>query len=212
MAAHGAGEVLVNQLSRCFSLLRKQAPQPCRRMRGSEGLLSEEETHVKWRNQLEEQSKWCDAYDARHPVSIESKVMERLSLARGQRGRGTHDGRVTQQESEAVVNDWDKSPAVPADLIPRAPFTCTAPAWSRATKTDGGPAYLLRGPLSGDSQPCSSSTKRETPPSSPTSACCSSRCRWVFCRKGSCLGVLHRRFEHSAGPLRVASCGVWKTR
>ena len=133
MAAHGAGQLPALQLNKCFTLLKKQTPQPCRRMGGALGLLTEEGTHQKWREQLMEQSDWGNHYDAHCHADIEHRVRARVSQARGSRGQGMYDGPITQPETDGVINDWDTSPAMPADLVPRAAFTCAGPAWRRAT-------------------------------------------------------------------------------
>ena len=87
-------------------------------------IASTKRTHVEWCEHLRKQGGGVEHMDKACVQQVNKAAQDYIARAYSSRGAGTFDHEVTWQESNAVRKDWDKSCAMPPDLLPRAAFTC----------------------------------------------------------------------------------------
>ena len=113
---------------KCYQWLRDKKPEARRQMAATDGsMMSPQETHAAWTQQLLSQCTWAGGYDT-SGVGLDV-VMGMERVARSFRGSGVHDQDVQQLEALTIMANWDASDALPPDLIPRAPFKCGSRRW-----------------------------------------------------------------------------------
>lgn len=107
------------------------------------------DTHAAWRKQVLAQSDITGRlqHEAWHKTKERTRAV--TQQARGQLGDGRFDQHVTETETLLVMRKWDRSPSLPADLVPRVAFTCEEPGWWEVTwlcQRICGPGALARRP------------------------------------------------------------------
>jgi hypothetical protein len=130
----------------CFRCLRPVQPRPTLQMTQGGVSLSPADTHAAW----------CalgsnTALAANMPAHLLGKLQQDLRSSVGralqQQGKLVSDEQVTAGLVRTIVDRWDKSSAVPPDLLPRIVFTMRHGAWDSlvlALIRLAGPAVLAR--------------------------------------------------------------------
>ena len=132
-AAHTRGELPVALLNRSLKWMRVRKPQPMRVMRTNDLMCSEESTHSAWCEQILDQYTLAPLPDRDLNEKCSRKSKSLLGRAWRQRGNGSLDKLTTQRDTDNVVRNWDASPAIPADLLPRALYQCGNAHWHEST-------------------------------------------------------------------------------
>ena len=145
MASQGVPAALTH---RCFRLLKPKQPEPAERMVHEGVLLTKSETHEKWVEQLQSQSKANDC-PRQVEATVSNTLRQQLHVAWRQKGHGQFDHDVTAREVCETMGAWDKSDAMPADLMPRALVKCGNDLWTQVVcllQRLLGPKHLGRRP------------------------------------------------------------------
>ena len=148
LSKHGAPTALT---MRCFKWLKPKLPVPMPEMICGDKWGSIEETHAEWCRLVQEQCLWPESYDEGFHEFIMDTMAAVHVQARSARGQGATDQQVTEQEVAERVAEWDNSPAMPPDLIPRACHQCRNLEWRSANwavQKLVGPGALARRPRS----------------------------------------------------------------
>ena len=121
---HDGGKVTSTLFHRCFKWLRNTLPQPQPCMKVDGVLASAQDTHAAWRTLVTSQGGNLEHVSWGRKQAVRDRLSQLILRARSQRGKGEFDDPITEREVMRVTDDWDKSPSLPADLIPRAAYGC----------------------------------------------------------------------------------------
>ena len=128
-AAHQQGDLPESALNRCLRCLRPKQVYPQSQMTVAGITLGRLETHTAWCDLLKAQPGDPAEMDPEVRRDLEKRVVQYVARARAERGKGPCDSRITQPETSAIIHDWDPSPSMPGDLIPRAAYHANHTLW-----------------------------------------------------------------------------------
>ena len=94
-------------------------------------MLSHQESHQVWCDQIKDQSVWPDPFDHGYDEKVNVSIRNALSMSWHNRGNGAYDRLYTADECWNTYHAWDYTDATTPDLIPRVVFGTVLEIWHR---------------------------------------------------------------------------------